>query len=960
MKKNIFSKAHQTLLEQKQNLSIFSAVDLALLSQKKWFFSASFNQYTELTSAYGLVLDNPKILIVPNKQFNVGVDGFLSIYNKLEEKFSHAIHNKLKGVDVLVALDGASFCNYFKTVSTKKIDSSSTYESVVSDLRAVNFEQVSYVEQPKQFCLKGGIIDIYSPLYNQPARVCLYDGDVSISFYDLATGLSGGEQAKGLVLTKLSTINKQKNILSLIRDNSFNQYSSPIYNESSLSGDFSILDYNLFSKNKDQALYIKDLYFSAYKYNNTVVAPNSYQKGVVVSSTQEDVALERGDVVCHEDFGLGVLVGLFGSEEEFLKINYEDASVQLSVKSLHKLSFVSREKTSDIKLNSLSKKGVWSRQKKRVALGVEEQTKELISFYANKKNSYRKPYVFGGALEEDFLSSFEYQDTPDQALVWKEIRQDLEKSQPMYRLLCGDVGFGKTELSIRASFRVVINGGQVLILAPTSVLANQHFVVFKARLSSFGVVVGLCVGSLSENKKQTLKSDWVEKKIDVLIGTSSVLYDVVFIKHTNLFVVDEEHRFGVKDKEGVLDGFVNKDVLLMSATPIPRSLNLSLSGLNDISTLGSPPVLRKPIQTFVNYFDETLIIRAIEFELSRGGQVFFVHNNIGSIVSIKNVLSRLVPRASIVVAHSKIKPKQLQKNILSFVDGSVDILLCTSIIGSGVDIPNANTIIINSSHRFGLGQLHQIRGRVGRSTRQGYAYMLIPKGSRLSDRAYKRLVTIEKNVSLGSGYHIAKSDLQIRGGGMLFGYTQSGKSFDFGFEFYSKLMSKAIVDLSGSSDSFLVDNFVYNVDFLCVFPEKYIQNSFDRLRNYRIINSLYSRDKIKAFQKGLLDLYGPLPEPALNMIQMRLLAVLCLDLGLAQVFCKGFVVVFSFNNTFNKGKELFKFLGDFGEVSGLGEYNFKDLEQATELHLKFNSGVKINAAFLVDFLKKFRVFYGEK
>ena len=947
------------MLEQKNStLSVFTAVDLALLSKELWFFRVSHDQYMDLTSAYGLVLDNPKILIIPNEQLNVGVEGFLSIHNKLEEKFSHSIHNNLKGIELIVAPDNLFECFYFETLKTKTINYKSTYEAVVRDLENIGYERVSYVEQPRQFCVKGGVVDVYSPLYSRPARVCLYDGETALSFYDLATGLTDNPETKELVLTKQSTKRVPVGVQSLIKKGAFKKYCGNLSNNSDFGGGLSIVDYPVFTKNKQNATYLKELYFSAYKYKNTLVAPQSYQKGIVVSSQQEDVALERGDLVCHEDFGLGVLVGLIGNKEEFLKIKFEDAVVQLSVKNLHKVSFVSRENVGEAKLSSLSKKGVWLRQKKRINSSAEKQTSDLVAFYSNKKNNYRRPYLFGGALEGSFLEAFEYEDTPDQSVVWEEIVGDLEKNQPMYRLLCGDVGFGKTELAIRAAFRVVVNGGQVLVLAPTSILASQHFVVFKKRLSSFGVVVDLFVGSLSENKKVSVKSGWVEKKIDILIGTSAVLYDVVFIKNTSLFVVDEEHRFGVKDKEGVLEGFVTKDVLLMSATPIPRSLNLSLSGLNDISTLGSPPVLRKPIQTFVNYFDDSLILRAVEFELSRGGQVFFVHNNISSIVSIKNYLSRLIPRASIVVAHSKIKPKQLQENILNFINGGVDILLCTSIIGSGVDIPNSNTIIINSSHRFGLGQLHQIRGRVGRSNKQGYAYMLIPKGAVLSIRARKRLVTIEKNVSLGSGYHIAKSDLQIRGGGMLFGYTQSGKGFEFGFEFYSKLMSKSINKLSGFSLSFFVDNFVYNVDFLCVFPENYIPNAFDRLRNYRFINSLYSKEKIENFQSVLADLYGPPPPPALNMINMRLLAVMSSKFGLVQVLCKGVLVVFSFNNTFNRGKELFKFLSVSGSV--LDAFSFKDQEHVTELRLTFNSSVLLDASFLVGFLTQLKGFYDKK
>ncbi len=966
MKYNIEDFEQDSFLDLKKGLhqhSIFTAIDLALLSKKNWLFYINYNEYKELSSAYGLILDNPKILLVPDPESSTGVDGFLSIYDKLDEKLSLSIDKNLNNIKILVVVKDTITCEYKKVVSKVTINDKSNYSQVLDSLKKVGYEQTNYVEQPKQFCIKGGVIDIYSPIYNQPTRVCLYDTETSLSFYNLATGLSSNEKIEDLILTKRSIKKTKVTISSLFDFNRYNKYIFKPELKEIKGGLFTKIDYKVFIKNKTRSIYLEDVFFSAYQYKGFVIAPASYKKGSVVSAQQEDVALERGDFVCHEDFGVGVLIGLIGGddkdEEEFLKIKYEDAVVQLSIRNLHKLSFVSRENISDTPLNSLSKKNVWARQKSKVTAVVEHKIKELVDFYTNKKNNYRAPYNFGGQIEKSFLDAFEYEDTPDQEIVWKEIAKDLEGNNPMYRLLCGDVGFGKTELSIRAAFRVVINNGQVLILAPTTVLAGQHFKVFKERLESFGVIISLFVGTLNNDDKNKIKTDWVEGKIDILIGTSAVVYNPVFIKYTSLFVVDEEHKFGVKDKEGVLEGFVNKDVLLMSATPIPRSLNLSLSGLNDISTLGSPPVLRKPIQTFINYFNDSLIKRSIEYEVSRGGQVFFVHNNISSMLSIKNYLLRILPRLRILVAHSKVAPSLLQKNILSFVEGSADLLLCTSIIGSGIDIPNANTIIINSSHRFGLGQLHQIRGRVGRSDKQGYAYMLIPETTQLNPRARKRLITIEKNVSLGSGYHIAKSDLQIRGGGMLFGYNQSGKSFDFGFEFYSKLMSKSLSKSNSKSPSFVVDNFVYNVPFLCVFPNNYIENSFDRLRNYRLLNSTYSTDKLTVFCNNLIDLYGPLPVEALNLTNMRLFSLLSGYFGLFSLVCKGSRVVFSFNNSFKRGKELFKFLDNNKPSLGLVVYKFNSISLGTELLLDFNVGVKINGAFLVRFLKLFKDSYEE-
>lgn len=957
----IKKSAFDNLLNKKYVGSLFDSLDLALFSGGLWRFSLTDNEYIELLSAVNLILDDPRVLVLPTENKNVSISGFVSIYDKLDEKFSTAINNGLRGVKILISPLNVKNIHYKSVVEQVVINTVSSYNDIIKSLKLVGYEKVDYVESTREFCVKGGVIDVYSPNYNNPVRICMYDSDATLNFYSLSTGLSMDAGVDELILTKREEVESLLDVSYLIKKTNIKNKIQTFRAFSTKNKEFICLDYKGFVKNNSETVYTPDLSFFSFKHKNILLAPNSYKKPSLPTPQQEDVALEKGDCVCHEDFGVGLLLGLVGGdqddEHEFLKIKYEDAVVQLSIKSLHKLSFVSRETNEDVKLNSLSKKGVWSKQKNRVSAFVENKTKDLLSFYANKKNNHRPAFPFGGDLEKEFIESFAYKDTVDQDNAWKEISADLEKDTAMYRLLCGDVGFGKTEISLRAAFRVVVNGGKVLVLSPTSVLARQHYSVFKERLNSFGVIVRLYVGSSSLSNKNDIKNMWIEGGVDIIIGTSAVLYDDVFIKYTSLFIVDEEHKFGVKDKEGVLEGFINKDVLLMSATPIPRSLNLSMSGLNDISTLGTPPIMRKPIQTFVNYFDDNLIKRSIEYEINRGGQVFFVHNNIASLVSIKNFIKRICPMVNIVIAHSKLNKKELESNIETFVKGGAELLLCTSIIGSGVDIPNANTIIINSAHRFGLGQLHQIRGRVGRSDKQGFAYMLIPESSSLGVKSKKRLITIEKNVSLGSGYHIAKSDLQIRGGGMMFGYDQSGKSFDFGFEFYSKLMSKYISKEHNSSVSFIVDNFVYKVDFLCVFNGNYIKNSFDRLRNYRLLNSVYTKSKLSLFRSGLVDRYGPLTSSSENLINMRLFSLYAVDFCLSRVVVRGLVVVFSFNNSFKRGLELFKFLSAKGDTFGIDNYKFKDLEHATELSLQLNKGNEVCSKFLLSFMDSFKEYY---
>lgn len=955
-KKNIKNIASLSL--KSGQFSGLNAIDFALLSGSVGTVYVNPNEYIDIIASHGLVLDRSDILVAPMKINGGGVEGFMSIHDKILEKFSYSVHNGFKDVKLMILIENVSLYEYKKNEVEVIINKSVSYENAVKLLNDVEYERVDYVESPKQYCLKGGIIDIYSPLNSLPFRVCFYDDDFSIKRYQLSTGLSLNESIGSVVLVKhkasVSSINKKDFAITPLYKHKNKKIRSSVTKNT-----FTPIDFNKIDVEKNNIFYSEDLFFGVYVCGDFSVVPKHYEKNEVPSAQQEDVALQVGDLVCHEDFGIGILKGFLGLAEEdgedFLKIKFEDAVVQLNIKSLHKLSFVSRETGAAVKLSSLNKKGLWERSKRNLAGLVHNNVKELISFYSNKNKSYRPPFGHGGAIEKDFIASFPFKETKDQDIVWGEICGDLEKSSPMYRLVCGDVGFGKTELAVRSAFRVVINKGRSLIMAPTSVLARQLYQVFMSRLEAFGIIVALYTGSCSSKDRLSSKNRWIEGKVDVLVGTSALTYDNVFIKFATLIVIDEEHRFGVKDKEGFLEGYKNKDVLMMSATPIPRSLNLSLSGLNDISTLGTPPIMRKPIQTFVSRFNGAQIKRSIEYELNRGGQVFFVHNNIQNITSIKSYLERLLPGVKIIVAHSKVGRKVLKDSIMNFVRGKADILLCTSIIGSGVDIPNANTIIVNNCHKFGLSQLHQIRGRVGRSNVQAYAYMLIPENLVLSVVAKKRLLSIEKNISLGSGYHIAKSDLNIRGGGLLFGFKQSGKSFDFGFEFYSKLMSKSIESFSGSTIQSFVDNFVYKVSFPAFFSSEYIENGFERLRAYRLLNSLYSEAKILQYRNNLVDSCGPLPAPASNLINMRFMMVLAFGLGLVSVESVESGFNFAFNSSFKRGEDLFKFLTLYSQKFGIVSYSFDQLEHVTVLKLKYNNAKKLNGESIVDFVKAFKL-----
>jgi len=926
-----------------------------LLQKKKLAITISLDEYVQLTAALGPVLDDPRILLFgsPNNNQHF-VQGFGSIYEKLTNKLSHAYEENFNLVEVFVFIKDQKNAEYYQIINKQKIFKNTDYQDVINGLRLSEYEQVNYVEEINQFCIKGGIIDVYSPLYSKPFRLCLYEEDRSIKFYNIVSGLSEQKEHHFIYLNQqdkkvnsfniLNFLNNKKIIISL---------ASP-----KLMGGAKIISYYSLvnRKNNKPVLYSDKIYFSGYKYKGEIVAPLIYKNQNQPLVNTNNPVLEVGDYVCHEDYGVGILKGFVPEHTKYaddsLKIQYQDGQVLLSTKNLHKISIVSRETENEIKINSLSKPARWKTAKKSITSSIENYVTEIINLYQEKQNVYREPFLDGGDLEEAFINNFQHVDTADQTKVWAEIKKDLESEAPMYRLLCGDVGFGKTELAIRAVFRVVLNGKQAVVLVPTAVLAAQHYKVFVSRMQDFGVNVNILTSSTTTKEKTHIKTDWIEGSLDVLIGTTAIIYDHDFIKFSSLFIVDEEHRFGVKDKEITLNYFSNKDVLFMSATPIPRSLNLSLSGVHSISTLSTPPILRLPIQTFIVYFEKQVIKRAVDFELSRKGQVFYVHNEISSINSVSVYLKALCPYISIEIAHSKVPAKTLKKRVLDFVNGNINVLLCTSIIGSGIDIPNANTIIINRAHFFGLAQLHQIRGRVGRSHKQAFAYLMVSKGAKITDKGKKRLKTISKHTSLGSGYYIAKSDMKIRGGGLVFGYKQSGSFFNLGYDYYVKLVSQKISEKINENFIFYVNKFVYKVDFVCVFSNTYIPANNQRLSEYKNLGELYSIEKIKQHVISLANIYGPLPSASKNLINLRFVTVYAGFLKLISLTCLKNTVVFIFDDKFKETSELFNLLKNKQLDSFVDEYYFKVVKNATSLELVINKGVILDGLYLKVLLER--------
>jgi transcription-repair coupling factor (superfamily II helicase) len=482
-------------------------------------------------------------------------------------------------------------------------------------------------------------------------------------------------------------------------------------------------------------------------------------------------------------------------------------------------------------------------------------------------------------LQAELESSFLYEDTPDQAKATADVKNDMEKAHPMDRLVCGDVGFGKTEVAIRAAFKAVCDSKQVVVLVPTTILAMQHYKTFNERLADFPARVAYISRFKSEKQIKDILKDVENGRIDILIGTHRVVNKDVKYKDLGLMIIDEEQKFGVKVKDRLKEIKLNIDVLTLTATPIPRTLHFSLMGARDLSVINTPPPNRQPVTTEVHVFNEVFIRDAVSYELNRGGQVFFVHNRVSDIESIGNIIMKLVPEARIGVAHGQMEGDKLEKVMMRFIEGEYDVLVSTNIIESGIDIPNANTIIINAAHMFGMSDLHQMRGRVGRSNRKAFCYLLTPPISVLTNDSRKRLQTLEEFSELGDGFKVAMRDLDIRGAGNLLGAEQSGFINDLGYELYHKMLDEAVQELKESQfkDLFgltaetikpLVPDCQIETDLAVLLPEYYVKNISERLSLYTRLDNLKTEAELLAFEQEITDRFGPLPHEVRALLQM--------------------------------------------------------------------------------------------
>lgn len=625
--------------------------------------------------------------------------------------------------------------------------------------------------------------------------------------------------------------------------------------------------------------------------------------------------LRPGDYVVHIDHGVGRFDGLVkiaagdGRMQEAIKLVYKDGDVLfVNVHSLHRIS---RYKSGDGEPPKVYKlgNGAWQKLKNATKKAVKDISRELIALYAKRKASKGFAFSPDSYLQHELEASFKWEDTPDQQSATAAVKKDMESDQPMDRLVCGDVGFGKTEVAIRAAFKAAVDGKQVAVLVPTTILALQHYRSFTERLRNFPVRVEYLNRTKSAKEVGQIREDLAAGKIDILIGTHKILGKQIVFRDLGLLIIDEEQKFGVAAKEKLTQMSVSVDTLTLTATPIPRTLQFSLMGSRDLSVISTPPPNRQPILTESHVFSEEIVRDAIEAELARGGQVYFVHNRVEDLPVLQGLITRLCPKARVAVGHGKMPAEQLEKLIMDFIYGEFDVLVSTTIVENGIDIPNANTIIVNNAQNFGLSDLHQLRGRVGRSNQKAYCYLLSPPDELLSADARRRLRAIEEFSDLGSGFNIAMQDLDIRGAGNLLGAEQSGFVADIGFETYQKIMNEAVAELRaeglnvpGLSDGEqgvveqmrFIDDAHIDIEVEAALPDDYVSQQAERLKLYRELDSTKDEDALQAFESRLADRFGPLPRAAkelLNVVRLRWEAI---RLGMERVKVKNGLMIVHF------------------------------------------------------------------
>jgi len=685
-----------------------------------------------------------------------------------------------------------------------------------------------------------------------------------------------------------------------------------------------------------------------------------FKKSKEALTIKEIMSLQPGDYVVHIDHGVGQFSGLQkidvnGKEQEAIRLTYKGGDIlYVSIHSLHRISkFVGKEGSTP----SMDKLGsnAWQTLKRKTKTKVKEIAFDLIKLYAKRKATKGHAFESDGYLQHELEASFMYEDTPDQLKATQAVKEDMEAGAPMDRLVCGDVGFGKTEIAIRAAFKAATDGKQVAVLVPTTILSLQHYKSFSARFREFPITVDY-INRFKSAKQQTETLKKLERgEIDVIIGTHALVAPKVKFKDLGLLIIDEEQKFGVAAKDKLKTLRANIDTLTLTATPIPRTLQFSMMGARDLSIIQTPPPNRHPIQTELRPFNEEVIRDAVSYEIQRGGQIFFVHNRVQNLKEVAGMIQRLCPDARVATAHGQMKGEELEEVMSAFIEGAFDVLVSTAIVESGIDIPNANTIIINDAHHFGMSDLHQLRGRVGRNNKHAFCYLLSPPLHLLTEDARKRLSAIEQFSDLGSGLHIAMRDLDIRGAGNLLGGEQSGFINDIGFETYQKILNEAIDELKQEHFKDLYDEEIQRTqsyvkettletDFEILIPDEYVSSITERIALYKELDDISTEEGMENYTKQLIDRFGEIPKPTIALIETMRLRWLAREIGFEKLVLKSGKMIGYFvsqeNSPFYQSEKFSHVLEFIKHNPSIG----KMYEKESSLRMSFDQVVELKRA----------------
>jgi transcription-repair coupling factor (superfamily II helicase) len=839
--------------------------------------------------------------------------------------------------------------------------------SVISDvLFEEGFRKVDFVTMPGEFALRGSLVDIYSFADEKPLRIDFFGDEIeSIRWFNPDNQLSQGDPIPEIsIYPNLDEIGQEQEYAAFmdilpegttiwdLRDDIHRKADENILPQPAFAKNFELLSNDIthrqiegytvtiLSPNESQTRRLKEILRGI----QPAFLPVSLHEGYIDKESKNcyytdhqiferyhklsirrqveraeqmtinDLnALRMGDYVVHIDHGVGQYGGLVkthvgGRTQEAVKLIYAGGDVVfVSIHSLHRISKFKSRDGEPPKIYKLGSKA-WENLKRSAKSKVKDIAEDLIKLYSERQQARGFAFSEDSYLQRELESSFLYEDTPDQAAATEAVKADMESLHPMDRLVCGDVGFGKTEVAIRAAFKAACDGKQVAVLVPTTILALQHWKTFSERLKDFPVTVEYLSRLRSKTDEKRILEATKNGTVDILIGTHSILGKQVVFKDLGLLVIDEEQKFGVSAKEKIRQMKTSVDTLTLTATPIPRTLQFSLLGARDLSIINTPPPNRIPVTTEVIQFDEDYLADILNRELERGGQVYFVHNRIEDIYKVYDVLHRICPKAEICVAHGQMEARELEGKILKFIAGDYDVLLSTTIIENGIDIPNANTMIVDRAHRFGLSDLHQLRGRVGRSNVKAWCYLIVPEEERLTDDARRRIRALEAFSDLGSGFNIAMQDLDIRGAGNLLGAEQSGFMAEMGFETYMRVLREAMNELvlshasaddrpSGSSPeplprlAYELDTQV-DTDLEIMIPDSYVNVPSEKIRLYKELDSIKSEDLLKRFTANLADRFGsPIPTPVLELIDVVRLRMMGSRMGIERIVLKNGVML---------------------------------------------------------------------